>query len=303
MTPHEDIRIGTMVRCNRNRNAIGVGNYIRQIAPLGFESLQLFWWQTLDNVDLPKLADEVRAAIGDADITIPTIAMFGNPLEGEALDRDTHEGWVQLIEHAHLFGAKTICGFTGRVRGKTLPESLPRYVEVWTDLAKRAADRGLRIAFENCPMEGSWQSGDWNIAHNPAAWELMFDALPDETIGLEWEPCHQLFYLIDPVPQIRDWLPRIYHVHGKDASVRWDVVREHGIRGKVPFAFHRTPGFGDTDWVRVISELRMGGYRNSIDIEGWHDPVYRGDLETTGQVHAMEYLKRCRGGVFVPNPS
>jgi sugar phosphate isomerase/epimerase len=63
------------------------------------------------------------------------------------------------------------------------------------------------------------------------------------------------------------------------------------------------PGFGDTDWVRVISELRMGGYQNSIDIEGSHDPVYRGDLEMTGQVHAMEYLKRCRGGAFVPNPS
>ena len=131
----------------------------------------------------------------------------------------------------------------------------------------------------------------------------MFDAIHDETIGIEWEPCHQLYYLIDPVPQIRDWLPRIYHVHGKDASVRWDVVREHGIRGRVPFAFHRTPGFGDTDWVRVISELRMGGYRDSIDIEGWHDPVYCGDLEMTGQVHALKYLKRCRGGAFVPNPS
>jgi hypothetical protein len=23
----------------------------------------------------------------------------------------------------------------------------------------------------------------------------------------------------------------------------------------------------------------------------------------TGQVHALKYLKRCRGGPFVPNPS
>jgi len=30
--------------------------------------------------------------------------------------------------------------------------------------------------------------------------------------------------------------------------------------------------------------------------------VYRGDLEMTGQVHALHYLKRCRGGDFVPNP-
>ena len=24
----------------------------------------------------------------------------------------------------------------------------------------------VRIAFENCPMLGTWETGDWNIAHN-----------------------------------------------------------------------------------------------------------------------------------------
>jgi len=70
----------------------------------------------------------------------------------------------------------------------------------------------------------------------------------------------------------------------------------------VPFAFHRTPGFGDTNWTDVISALRAGGYTGPIDIEGWHDPVYRGELEMTGQVHALHYLRRCRGGDDVPNP-
>ncbi|MCE2939787.1 MAG: hypothetical protein LW819_10890, partial [Fimbriimonadaceae bacterium] len=65
---------------------------------------------------------------------------------------------------------------------------------------------------------------------------------------------------------------------------------------------HRTPGFGDTNWTDVISILRKHGWRGSIDIEGWHDPVYRDDLEMTGQVHALNYLKACRGGAFVPNP-
>ena len=43
-------------------------------------------------------------------------------------------------------------------------------------------------------------------------------------------------------------------------------------------------------------------YKGSIDIEGWHDPVYRRELEMTGQVHALHYLKRCRGGDYVENP-
>ena len=33
-----------------------------------------------------------------------------------------------------------------------------------------------------------------------------------------------------------------------------------------------------------------------------HDPVYRGELEMTGQLHALRYLKWCRGGDFAPNP-
>ena len=185
------------------------------------------------------------------------------------------------------------------MRGKPLPDSLKRYRQVWSELAKRAADNGVRIAFENCAMDGNWQTGDWNIAHNPDAWELMFNETPHENIGLEWEPCHQMVYLIEPIPQIRKWAHKFFHVHGKDATIRWDVIREHGVFGKVPFVFMRTPGFGDTNWTDVISELRLAGYQGAIDIEGWHDPVYRGDLEMTGQVHALNHLKASRGGDFV----
>ena len=52
----------------------------------------------------------------------------------------------------------------------------------------------------------------------------------------------------------------------------------------------------------MISILRMAGFKGSIDIEGWHDPVYKDDLEMTGQVHALKHLKHCRGGAFVVNP-
>ena len=84
----------------------------------------------------------------------------------------------------------------------------------------------------------------------------------------------------------------------------WDVIRSTGIRGGEPYVHHRTPGFGDTNWSDVITILRTAGYKGSIDIEGWHDPVYRGDLEMTGQVRGLNYLKECRGGAeFAPNPS
>jgi sugar phosphate isomerase/epimerase len=62
------------------------------------------------------------------------------------------------------------------------------------------------------------------------------------------------------------------------------------------------PGMGDSNWKDIITELRLVGFEGAIDIEGWHDPVYRGELEMTGQVHALNYLKECRGGAYVANP-
>lgn len=294
----QDIRLGTMV--NGGPNTV---SYIQQILPHGFESFAISFWQTLGGTDLKRLAEDVKAALDGTGVVISVLNIFGNPLETEPKDCETLIAWEQLIDNAHLFGADIVAGFTGRLRGKPLPESLPRYKEVFTPLAKRAADRGVRIAFENCPMGGDWQRGDWNIAHNPQAWELMFNAIPADNIGLEWEPCHQMVQLIDPLPQIRKWGKKMFHLHGKDATIRWDVVREHGIGGgPVEFAYHRTPGFGDTNWKDVFSELRLIGFQGAIDIEGWHDPVYRGTLEMTGQVYGLNYLKQCRGGAYVENP-
>jgi sugar phosphate isomerase/epimerase len=297
MKNHEDIRIGTLV--NGNANAAG---YIQQILPHGFESFSLTFWQTI-NVDVKKVAAEVKEALGDSGAVISSISMFGNPLEKGEIDVKTLKGWRTLIDNAHLFGTDLVTGFSGRLRGKSIPDSMPRYTDVFGPLGRRAADKGVRLAFENCCMGGSWMHGDWNIAHTPDAWELMFNAIPSENIGLQWEPCHQMVKLIDPMPQIRKWGKKMFHVHGKDASVYWNVVREHGITGPVPFCHHRTPGFGDSNWTAIISELRQVGFKGSIDIEGWHDPIYRGDMEMTGQVHGLNYLKNCRGGAYVQNPN
>jgi sugar phosphate isomerase/epimerase len=293
----EQIRIGTLVQ-----GKPGIEDYIRQILPYGFESFAITFWQTLGKTDLKEIAKHVHDVLADTGVVISCVSIFGNPLEQGDIDIETLKGWEQLIDHAHLFGTNMVSGFTGRLRGKSIPDSIPRFKEVFGALVKRAEDRGVHIALENCSMEGNWQTGDWNLAHNPDAWELLFDAVPSDHLGLEWEPCHQMVTLIDPLPQLREWVQKIFHVHGKDATIQWDVIRRYGIGGSKPFVFHRTPGFGDSNWVDIISELRRGGFKGSIDIEGWHDPVYRDELEMTGQVHALNYLKQCRGGAYIPNP-
>ncbi|NIK68731.1 MULTISPECIES: sugar phosphate isomerase/epimerase [unclassified Paenibacillus] len=290
------LRIGTLV---------GGGDAVRvipQIAPHGFESYSLTFWQTTGGTDLVETAKRVRELSDEYGFIISTVGIFGNPLTGAGNNADTLASWERLIDHAHLFGTDIVSGFTGRLTGESIASSIPRYAEVFGELGKRAADKGVRIAFENCDMGGTWETGDWNIAHNPTAWEMMFNAIPSDNIGLQWEPCHQMVSLIDPIPQLRKWVDKVFHVHGKDATIAWDIVKEYGIHGPKPFVWHRTPGFGDTNWTDIITILRQAGYQGTIDIEGWHDPVYRDELEMTGQVHALNYLKQCRGGQFVPNP-
>jgi sugar phosphate isomerase/epimerase len=292
MNNHSDIRIGTLVGANRDAH-----RYIEQILPHGFESFSLTFWERIGDVDLSDLAERAKSACGERAV-ISSIGLFGNPLQ----EPDCAEAFGQCIRAAHLFGCSIVAGFAGALDGREVTESFPKFKEVWTPLAKLAEDHGVKIAFENCDMGGWWQGARYNIAHAPTTWEHLFNEVPSEALGLEWEPCHQLVSLADPLPQLRKWLPRIFHVHGKDATVAWDVIRECGIRGGKPYVWHRHPGFGDTNWTDLISILRQGGYRGSIDIEGWHDPVYKGDMEMTGQVHALKYLKQCRGGPFVPNP-
>jgi len=291
----DTIRIGTMVRGE------GAPGIIRQILPHGFESFEINFWQKLGGCDLGRLAEETKEVLAGSDAVVSSLGIYGNPLKDDAEGAEARDGWEKLIDAARSFDTDLVCGFAGRVVDKRLDESIPKFKEVFGELAARASDNGVRLAFENCQMGGSWRTGEWNIAHGPAAWEMMFDAVPADNIGLEWEPCHQMVALIDPMPQLRKWVKKIFHLHGKDATVLWDVVREHGIHGREPFVFHRTPGFGDSNWTDIISELRRGGFKGAIDIEGEHDPVYHGELEMTGQVKGLRYLKSCRGE-YVPNP-
>ena len=288
---HSDIRIGTLAPIDK------AVTYIPQILPHGFESVSLMIWKAIGAVNLEETAKRLGEILGDRAV-ISSLGMFGNPLQ----DETTAEDFGRCIDACKLFGCDIVTGFAGAIEGKALPESMPSFKKVWSGHVKRAEDKGVRVAFENCDMGGWWHDVRWNIAHSPTAWEMIFNEISSKNLGLQWEPCHQMVSLIDPIPQLRKWVNKIFHVHGKDATVAWDIIRTSGIRGGKPYVWHRHPGFGDTNWTDVISILRMNGFKGAIDIEGWHDPVYKDELEMTGQVHALNHLKQCRGGMFVANP-
>jgi len=294
----KDILIGTLVQVNEKTES-----YVRQIIPHGFESFAFtFGHNIAARRDPAELAEKIMPILEENGVKVGAICLYGNPLKDDEKGLMLRQDLMHLVECAHLFKTNVVTGFTGRVPDCPVPDSIPKFKEVWTPICEKAGEVGVRVAFENCPMGGTWKSGDFNIAFNPSAWELMFNAIPLDNIGLEWEPCHQMTQLIDPMPQIREWGKKFFLLHGKDASVKRNMLAKYGFMSPEAFVYHRTPGFGDLNWTDIISELRMVKFTGSIDIEGWHDPVYRGEYEMTGQVHGLNYLKACRGA-FVANPA
>jgi sugar phosphate isomerase/epimerase len=272
--------------------------YMIDLIPDGYECFQLTFWQNIGTTDLERLAHEIRSRLDPLGIPITTVGVYGNPLESDEEAEKTRESLRAVVQAAPLFGAPIVSCFTGRIRNAPIPESIPAYQKFFGPLADSALKSGTRLALENCAMGGTWRHGDWNMAHGPDAWELIFDALPHPNIGLEWETCHQMVNLIDPIAQLPHWIDRVFHVHGKCANVYPDVIKVHGIHGAKAMADHRFPGLGDADWTDVFRILNTHNYKGTIDIEGWHDPVFKDESELEGQCNALTYLKACRDKAY-----
>ncbi|MCL1796046.1 MAG: sugar phosphate isomerase/epimerase [Clostridia bacterium] len=289
----KQIRIGT---CIPGRHADA---WAPNLARAGFETLSVNFHMSLEGIDIAKQGPRIQSAARESGAEITTIGYYCN-----AIQFDEHRRTLErVIDTAHLYGAHIVSTFAGAFEGRPVEESFSRFGEVFRDLVKRAEDNGIKIGIENCPMGGEWRSATCNIGFNPKAWERMFNEVNSPALGLEWEPAHQLAQLIDPIPQLRKWAHKVVHLHGKDATVDRRAVEDHGIL--MPgddYALSRMPGFGDTNWRDIFFILYMAGYEDDVCVEGYHDPFYSNEWEMTAQLHALKYLKWCRGGDFAANP-
>lgn len=286
------IKIGTCIPGDR------VEEWLPAFIGKGFETFSINFHMTLGDVELDQLAMKTEKILSGSGEKISTVGLYCNPIQYP----EHRKALEHVICEAEKFGADHVSTFAGAWEGKPVEDAFAEFGKVFRELADMAQERGVKLGIENCLMDGTWEKATCNIGFHPRAWEAMFEEVKNDNFGLEWEPTHQMVQLIDPVFQLRKWCKKIVHVHGKDATIDWDAVKHGGITGAVPFVWHRMPGFGDTDWRNIISILRANGYEDDICIEGYHDPVYNGEWEMTGQLHALQYLKWCRGGEFVPSP-
>ena len=186
----------------------------------------------------------------------------------------------RVIESAKTLGLPVVGTFIGRDWTRSVEDNWPRFRAIWPDLIHFAADRGIQIAIENCPMlftRDEWPGGK-NLASSPAIWRRMFKEIPDSNFGLNYDPSHLVWQQMDYVRPLREFTSRIFRVHLKDARVHRHRLDEVGILAH-PLEFHspKLPGLGDVDWSLFFSTLMDVGYDGPVCVEV-EDRAYEADL-------------------------
>ena len=114
----------------------------------------------------------------------------------------------------------------------------------------------------------------------------MFGFIDSDTIGLNLDPSHLIWQMIDIDRVIREFGSKIYHIHAKDLEVDPDGLYNHGVMSLgIGWQVPRLPGLGDVDWESFMSGLYRAGYDGVICVEhedrqweGTDDLVKRGFL-------------------------
>ena len=255
----------------------------------GFECVEIYFDRGLQGIDLVKLSEEAKE-ISEDRIVFSSIGIYVNPFQNEEKRHEVEK----CIDCAKLFGADVVSTFAGGIEGVPVFATIDRFKKVFEDITKRAEANGIKIGIENAHSNGFWYSPTNNIGFCPSAWELMFDAVNSDSLGLTWEPSHQIEQFIDVYAQLDEWSDKIVHVHGKDGKIDMNHIKKYGAWFGQHYCDHRFPGMGDSDWCKLIKQLTEKGYKGDITIEGFHDPIYNGEREMEGQLLALNYLKKCR---------
>ena len=191
------------------------------------------------------------------------------------------EHLMTLIKASAKLGVRMVTTFIGRDQSKTVEENLEIVKEVWPPIIKLAEEEGVKVAIENCPMlfgADQWPGGQ-NLMTTPANWRKVFEILPSDNLGINYDPSHFVWQMIDYIKPIYEFKDKIFHVHYKDIKIYPDKLQEVGIMGyPLDFMSPKLPGYGDVDWGKYVSALTDIGYDGYTCIEV-EDKFFEGSQE------------------------
>lgn len=230
----------------------------------------------------PKEAAEVARICEDNAITISALGYYPNLMvPDEATAKVYADHFLKVVDAASELGVPNANTFVGRDPALNLDENWKRFDQRWPRIVEHAEKAGVNIGIENCPMfftQDEWPGGA-NMAVSPAIWREMFRRLPSKFFGLNYDPSHLIWQMMDPVAPIRDFADRITHVHAKDVRIDRRALHQKGIL-VTPLEFHepKLPGLGEVPWGAFFAALGDIRYTGPVCIEV-EDRSYEGSLE------------------------
>lgn len=277
----------------------GVADWARSV---GFEALEIACWPRTSgptrryagtsHIDVANLsaaeAKDIPARLAASGVSISALGYYPNPLHPDASHRAAVIDHLKLvISAAAKMGVGLVNTFCGGDAKKNLDENWAEAEKVWPAIIAHAKDNGVQLAFENCPMIFSldeWPGGH-NIAYSPRIWRRILETW-DGAIGMNYDPSHLVWQMIDQNRFIREFGPHMHHVHAKDLMIDRDGLYENGILSEgIGWQVPRMPGLGEVDWSAFFSALYRVGYDGPVIIEhedrrfeGSDDKIKRGFL-------------------------
>jgi sugar phosphate isomerase/epimerase len=275
----------------------------------GLECLEVACWPQggaarryagVSHIDVGNLtrdrAREITAYCKARGVEISALAYYPNTLDPDLEKRASYIAHLyKLIDAAALLDVNMITTFIGRIPDETVSENLEVVKEVWPPILDYAKSKGVRVAIENCPMlftEDEWPGGQ-NLMTSPANWRRVFEALPYDNLGINYDPSHFVWQQIDYIKPLYEFKDKIFQVHFKDIKVSQAALEDVGIMATpLEFMSPKIPGLGDVDWgkfVSALTDIRYDGY-TCIEVE---DKAFEGSLESAKRavVQSTAYLR------------
>lgn len=261
----------------------------------GFECVEMACWPGgkaerryagVSHINVDDMSEENIAYIKDycakKNVEISSLAFYPNTMDEDLEKRNANiEHLKKVIIASRKLGVGMVTTFIGRMQTKNVDENIEEFKKVWPPIIKFAEENDVKVAIENCPMlfgYDQWPGGQ-NLFTTPAIWRKCFEIIPSKNFGLNYDPSHFVWQMIDYVKPIYEFKDRIFHVHYKDIKVYRDKLNDCGIMATpLSFMSPKLPGLGDVDWGKYVSALTDIGYEGYTCLE-IEDKAFEGSKE------------------------
>lgn len=227
-------------------------------------------------------SDHILSYSKEKNMEISALAFYPNTMDGNLEKRQASiDHLKKVILAANKLGINMVTTFIGRDQSRTVEENLELVKEIWPPILKLAEERKVRIAIENCPMlfgADQWPGGQ-NLMTTPVLWRKIFDILDSEYLGLNYDPSHCVWQMLDYIAPIYEFKDKIFHVHYKDIKLYPEKLKQTGTMAyPLDYMAPKLPGLGDVDWGNYVSALTDIGYDGYTCIEV-EDRAFEGTKE------------------------